>query len=94
MTDDLRQDVDELRETVQMLRERVSELEGRLDSSDGQTATDGPLDRYDRDAKKILDQGVAESSALEIMNAYEIAGVVDKKKQKRRAKRLRQLEGE
>lgn len=90
MTDE----IDDLRETVQELRERVSELEQRLDSGGGETATSGPLDRYDQDAKKILDQPVSESGPRQIMQAYEMAGIVDKQKQKRRTKRLRKLEGQ
>lgn len=94
MDADAKQEIDDLRETVHELRERVSELEGRLDSDGEETATSGPLDRYDRDAKKILDQSVAESSPRQVMQAYEMAGVVDPNKQKRRAKRLERLEGE
>lgn len=87
-------EIDDLRESVQALRERVSELERRLDSGDGKTSSGGPLDRYDRAVKENLDKSVAESHPRTIMKAYEHAGVVDKSKQKRRAKRLIRIEGE
>jgi len=95
MTDDTH----DLREEVRALRERVSALERRLDRADDETpesdATSGGEhdDVYDRYDEQVLDQiGDVESAhPRQLMQAYERVGVIDKKKQKQRAKRLKRL---
>lgn len=91
MTDD---EVAELRDAVSSLRERLEELERRLDSGGGENNENDAYDHYDRAALDALDGDVASAPPRAVVKAYEQAGVFNETKQKRRAKRLKRLEGE
>jgi len=86
---------DELRAKVDELEQRIETLEEQLDESASDAAESDLLDRYDRQAIKTL-ENVSAAQPRAIMRAYKRAGVVNKKKQKQRAKRLKELavEGE
>lgn len=86
-------ELDKLRETVQQLRERVEELERRVDSGDGKTSRGSEYDHYDEYVLERCDDP-ATTHPRRLMQLYEGAGIVQKETKKRRAKRLKRLEGE
>jgi len=87
-----------LTEWVTELEERVARLEQELAERDethtnNNEQAENPnsganLDRYDRQVVDIIDDPV-EEHPRKVMEAYETAGVLNKKKQKRRTKRLK-----
>lgn len=75
------------------LKERVAQLEKQLEYNGTSGSSGGVYDRYD---EYVLGEVESAHNAppRRLMKLYETAGVVNKNKQKKRAKRLRRLESE
>ena len=86
-------ELNDLRETVQQLRERVAELERRVGSGDEKTSRGSEYDHYDEYVLERCDDPV-NTHPRRLMELYEGAGIIQRETKKRRAKRLKRLEGE
>lgn len=80
-------------ETLESVRlaERVDELEERVNALEERGGPVGPFDRYDRFVLDALDD--EDPDPLTLTRLYDEAGIVDREKRKRRARRLSRLKG-
>lgn len=93
MTENKDDVVERLASRIDELTKRVDDLEDRIDESSESGSQSDLLDRYDQYVVENSED-VESAHPLELKRLYEEAGVRDKKKQKRRAKRLKRVVGD